>query len=88
MIKLLKFQRWNIKGTITEFNEGQVLSEDSLPERTVSDMLRLGYAVKVNEKLEVSESKKVEDVDNKIVNKDDISNKKLGKKGRPKKGVK
>lgn len=83
MIKLLKFQRWNIKGVITPFKEGEVLSEDSLPEKTVSDMLRLGYAEKVKE---VSEPKIAKDVENKAIKEKDISNKKLGKKrGRPRK---
>ena len=89
MIKLVKFQRWNIKGVITEFKEGQVLADDSLPEKTVSDMLRLGYAVKVKEeKKEISKPKIVKEVENKAIDTKDISNKKLGKRGRPKKGVK
>ena len=87
MIKLLKFQRWNIIGVITEFKEGQVLSEKDLPERTVSDMLRLGYAEKVKE--EISETKMAEKVENKAIEEKEVSNKKLGKLGRPKKkGVK
>ena len=86
MIKLLKFQRWNIKGVITEFKEGQVLVESNLPEKTVSDMLRLGYAEKVKE---VSKPKMAEKSENKAVEEKEISNKKLGKVGRPKKkGVK
>lgn len=91
MIKLIKFQRWNIKGVITDFREGQIISEDSIPERTLSDMLRLGYAEIVNEEVkeaekEISEPKIADKVKNKMVKNNDISNKKLGKKrGRPKK---
>lgn len=88
MIKLLKDQKWNIRNVITPFKQGQVLSEDSLPEKTVSDMLRLGYAEKVKEEIkEISNPKIADEVENKVIKEKDISNKKLGKKrrGRPKK---
>jgi hypothetical protein len=90
MIKLTKFQRWNIKGVITPFEKGTILKESSLPEKTVYDMLRLGYAEKVKEEIkEISKLKMAEEVENKAIEKKDISNKKLGKRGRPKtKGVK
>jgi len=73
MIKLLKDQKWNIRDVITPFKEGQVLSEKDLPERTVSDMLRLGYAEKVKE--EISKPKMAEKIENKAIEEKEISNK-------------
>jgi hypothetical protein len=96
-IKIIKAGPWRVWGNLKNFKEGQVLTVgEDVPDKISEDMLRCGYAEKINEMPKIETKKEVEESTTSSVQSDtepakltdEQPQKKNSKKDKKKKGKK